>query len=326
MFDATAFYEALRRYDHIVIAGHVNPDGDSVGACLAMALFCAALGKKPTVLLEAYPPQYDVVDGREFIRQGEWYDVPCDMFIALDCGGKDRLDRAIPVFDRAALTVNIDHHKSNPGFAMMNAVDRKKSSASELLYTILQPLAPMDVHVASALMAGVVFDTGGFRHPSTSPETHEIAAALMRLGANASVIRQKMLHTHTMPATKIFSTALAHTAFSAVAPIVYTFLTLADMENADAMPHDLDGIVEHILDVDGAEAAILVSERGGGLCKISLRSRGLDMHTIAARFGGGGHKNAAGASAAGTAETVLATVCAECEKDWGKYAIQNDGH
>ena len=325
MFDVSAFLAAIDKYENIVIAGHVSPDGDAVGACFAMALFAAARGKKPAVLLGAYPDSYNCLAGHEFLWQGSWDDVPCELFIALDCGGKDRLGAAVSVFDRAALTVNIDHHQSNDGFANLNAVDIHKSSASELLYTILREIAPtgLDMHIASALFAGIAFDTGGFRHSSTRPETFEAAATLMRMGTNAAEIQRQILYTHSVNAAQIFGIALQHMQISSNAPIAYTMITKEEMEAAGAASHDLDGIVDHVLDTEGAKAAILLSEREGGVCKISLRSRELDMNAIAAKFGGGGHRKAAGAAINGAPKEALAQVLAECEKEWKTYEIQN---
>ena len=324
MLTADALISAVDRYTHIVIAGHVNPDGDAVGACFAMALFAAQRGKQPRILLGTYPPQYDVLRGGEFLWPGDWNDIPCELFIALDCGGVSRLGDAVPVFDRAACTINIDHHASNNGFAVHNAVDVGKSSTSELLYTLLQN-EPLSVDMAAALFAGISFDTGGFRHPSATAETFEAVAALLRVGINASDIQRRMLYTHSMPATRIFSAALGKAAFSPNAPIVYAALTHADMDAAGALPLHLEGIVEHLLDIDGACASILVSEREKGVCKVSLRSRGLNMNTIAAGFGGGGHINAAGATIPGTADEALALILTACEEGWKAYEIQNNG-
>jgi len=321
MFDAAAFVKAMDESENIVIAGHVSPDGDAVGACFAMALFAAARGKAPAVLLGAYPPAYDYLEGKAFVRQGDWSDVPCDLFIALDCGAKDRLGEAVAVFDRAKRTVNIDHHASNNSFADMNAVDIGKSSASELLYTILREVSDeaLSVQIASALFAGIAFDTGGFRHSSTKPETFEAAAALVRMGADAAAIQRKMLYTHSIGAARVFGLALGRMQISEKAPVAYTAVTAADLAAACAVSHDLEGIVDHILDTEGAEAAIFLSERAGGVCKISLRSRGLDMNKIAAKFGGGGHRKAAGAAVNGTADEVLARILAACEEEWLAY-------
>jgi len=316
MFDTTLFLQYIDEYENIVIAGHVYPDGDAVGACFAMALFAASRGKKPVVLLGSYAPQYDCLRGQEFLWQGDWADAPCDLFIALDCGGKDRLGTAQTVFDRAEMTVNIDHHASNDGFAMLNCVDIRKSSASELLYTLLRDMAPLDAEMAAALFAGIVFDTGGFRHSSATADTFAATAALLQQGIDAPTLQRKVLYTHTLPATRIFSTALAKAHFSAVAPIVCTAVTHTDMEAAGAKPHDLEGIVDYLLDIEGASVSIFVSERAENMCKISLRSRILDVNAIASQFGGGGHKKAAGASIAGTAAEALAQIVAACEEGW----------
>ena len=323
MFDAEAFLAAIDQYEHIVIAGHVSPDGDAVGACFAMALFVRSRGKIPVVLLGAYPPYYDCLRGREFVWQGDWSDVPCEMFIALDCGGKERLAAALPVFERAKLTVNIDHHQSNDGYGDMNAVDAGCSSACELLYGILREAGALDTEMGEALFAGIACDTGGFRHASAHASTFEAAAALMRLGVNGSKIQRHMLYTHSQAATRILAAALGAAQFAENAPVAYVSLTLADMECACAASFDLDGIVDRLLDIEGAAAAVLVSERAGGVCKISLRSRGLDMNEIASGFGGGGHRRAAGAAVCGAAEAVTTQVILACEREWAAYAVQN---
>ena len=325
--DASALFAAMQTSEHIAVLGHGNPDGDAMGACCAVALAAAGMGKQPYILLENIPAQYDgLLAGERFVIRGAWDDVPCDLCIALDCGDAARLGRALPVFTRAPKTVNIDHHKSNTRFAALNIVAPDVSSTCELVYTLLRGRITLDADIASALFLGLATDTGGFRHASATPEAFETAAALVRLGADAPLLQCRAMYEHSAAKARMLGVALSHMTQSAAAPIVSARVTLAEMAANGAETYDLDDIVEYLLNTVGAEVSVFVSERADGTCKASLRSHSMDVSAVAVRFGGGGHMNAAGASLPCGLDEACARVLAACEEKWRAYEIQNNRH
>lgn len=303
----------LRDIEHvqtIYIAGHVNPDGDAVGSCFGFALAMAKLGKTPVIFLEEYPEKYDVLRGKEYIYEGSYSDIDePEIFFALDCGDKERLGKAAKIFERADITYNIDHHISNTFFAQHNIVNGKASSASEVVFELISNIVDIDKDIASAIYAGILTDTGGFRHSSTSERTHEIAGKLVSIGVDTPLIHTKFMQEHTF--TEAMVSALAIGRMQLENGIAYTYLTRDDMNRIGAKSKDREGIVSYLLNTQGAELALFVVEKDNGIIKLSFRSNRIDVNEVAALFGGGGHKLASGAALKGELWNVMESALKE---------------
>lgn len=175
--DLKEIRKVIDRCHRIVIAGHSNPDGDAIGACLGLARVLKNKGKQVFVVLEPYAEKYHIIPGRDQILPLEKIE-HADLLITLDCGDKERLGWDIRLFDQCE-TINIDHHKNNPLFAQWNFVEELASSTSELVFHLLNGYAEFDQESASALYAGMVYDTGGFRHSSTGKSTFLAVSKLL---------------------------------------------------------------------------------------------------------------------------------------------------
>lgn len=294
----------INNVDKVYISGHINPDGDAISSCFAFARAIEKLGKTPIILLEDIPAKYDFLKGKEYWYTDDYAALEPQLFVALDCGDKQRLGNAADVFDKALVTYNIDHHASNCGFAKYDIVNGKASSASEMVYEIITRLGiKPDYDMAVALYTGIVFDTGGFKHNSTLKRTHEIAGALVEMGVPTSDIHSKILFEHTIPQVKLLNTALNN--FTMVDKIAYSYITLDEINSCNANFSDLDGITEYLLNIDGVEISLLATQRSDDLVKLSFRSRRLNISDVAMEFGGGGHKLAAGAGCNGSLSEIL---------------------
>lgn len=294
----TGLMNDLENTGTICLAGHQNPDGDAVGACFALALAINMFGKRPVILLERFSERYNFLKGKEFLHTGEINadTIDCDVFISLDCASKERLGASAPIFDKARVTYNFDHHVSNAGFAAHNCIEPEASSTCELIYEVINHIAVVDRDIAAALYTGVVFDTGSFFHACTTPKTHSIAARLLTTGIDFSDIHRRIVYEHSEAEARIFGTALLTLKILPEAKLAYVTLSEKQMKDAGATSVDLDGIVEYMLNLRGVETSALITERGSSAVKASLRSKALNVSQIAARFGGGGHINAAGAT------------------------------
>jgi len=279
--------------DNIVIAGHPAPDGDAIGSAFGLALALARVGKKPVVLLEKYAKRFDFLDGREFLYTGDIANLSCDVFIAVDCGSMARLGDAAELFHRTPITINIDHHVNNSNFAKFNYIDPGSSATSEVIFSIINMYIPITKNIAEALYMGICTDTGGFRHLSTTAETMEIAALLMRTGIDFSDIQRRAIYSHSMTEAQIFAKTIQNMQFMEKHPIAYTVLTQDELRALGASYGDLEGIAEYMLNTEGATVSAFFTERLEGKVKASLRSVDLDVREIAENFGGGGHKFAA---------------------------------
>ncbi len=296
----------------IYIAGHINPDGDAVGSCFGFALAMAKLGKTPVIFLEEYPEKFNVLKGSEYVYKGDSPLVEPKIFFALDCGDPERLGKAKDIFERAEITYNIDHHISNTYFARYNIVNGGASSASEVVYELLSKMVDIDKDIASAIYAGILTDTGGFRHSSTSERTHEIAGKLVSIGVNTPLIHSKFLHEHTF--TEAMVSAIAIGRMKLEDGIAYTYLTKDDMDRVGARSKDREGIVSYLLNTEGVDLALFAVEKENGIVKLSFRSNKIDVNEVAALFGGGGHKLASGAALKGELDDILQRALDELRK------------
>ncbi len=295
----------IENAEKIYIAGHINPDGDAVGSVLALALYFVRLGKKPCVLLENIPERFKFFYGTQLWYNGDYDDIAPDIFFAVDCGDKKRLGKAGEIFDRSKMTYCIDHHATNTGFADIDIINAKASSASEIVYELLKENgfdAEKDIEIAADIYAGIVFDTGGFRHNCTGRRTHEIAGALVEGGVDTSTIHSRVLFEHTLPQAKLFGAALNNMKHKD--GVSYTSLTTKEIEGCGCTSEDLDGIVDFLLNLDVSDCAVLVTQRSENTAKASVRSKQFPIADIIVALGGGGHKLAAGVTCEGSADAV----------------------
>ncbi len=287
--------EAVKEAETVVISAHINADGDAVGSTLAMSAFVEYLGRKPVVFVHFKGNKYDYILDRSKLFSGNKEDLEPDVFIALDCGDKDRLGaEGKALFERAETTFNIDHHISNRSFGDYNFVFPGASSTCELVYEIITGLEDFkpDKYIAECLYTGIITDTSAFKHSSTGSRTLEIAAELLKTGIDFTEIQAKMLYRHDLTASRIFARAVLNARLED--KIAYTTLTLKEIRSEGAIFEQLDGIAEYCLNINGAEASVFLYERGEGTIKCSFRSTGLDVNKAASAFGGGGHVCAAG--------------------------------
>ena len=286
----------------VAIAGHVNPDGDAIGACYAMAMSAAKMWKSVFVFLDDYSGIFDCIPGRDFRFTGGIESVMPDIFIALDCGSIDRLGRFGELFGRSAVTVNIDHHASNTYFAEHNLVEEDASSTCQIIFDLINMYVPIDAEIAAALYAGLLYDTGGFRHRNTTAKAHEVAGRLIGVGFDHSGIYNELMHVRSEREAKCFGKALGNIKVTGDGRIASCHLTARELTELGATGRDLEGIAEYLLGIRGAEASVFAYARGENETKFSFRSKNIDVGKIARELGGGGHVNAAGAYVAGGAE------------------------
>ncbi|MCC8142093.1 MAG: DHH family phosphoesterase [Lachnospiraceae bacterium] len=298
----------LNRITSAAIAGHVRPDGDSVGACLAVYNYiCDNYPDiRADVYLEPIPAKFSFLKNADRIRDPKKADgsASYDVFFSLDCGDEERLGGAAAFFRSAKYTVCVDHHLTNSSFARVNEVDPNASSTSELIFRMMDP-DKVTEEIAECLYLGIVHDTGVFQYSCTSPETMRIAGELMAKGIPYSRIVDETYYIRSYPQQKIWGKALLTSRLFFNGACIVSTVTQKDMEQYQVTPEDLDGIVSELRSTSGVEVAVFLYETTEGY-KISLRSASyVDVAKIALTFGGGGHARAAGASADGDPEEIL---------------------
>ncbi len=289
--------EELSGINSVAIAGHVRPDGDCVGSCLAVYNYITTYfpSIKAQVYLEPIPHIFDFLKGSKDIKEANTSDEKYDLCIVLDCGDESRLGDAYKFFETAKKTICIDHHVSNKSFAQKNKIVPDASSTCELVYGVLKT-ERITKEIAECIYTGMVHDTGVFQYSCTKKSTMEIAGNLMELGINYSEIIDKSFYEKTYAQNRILGQALLKSRLYEKEKCIASYITLDEMEEFGVLPKHLDGIVSQLRITKEVEVAIFLYELEKGSFKVSTRCKGdlVDLSQIAVKYHGGGHKKAAG--------------------------------
>lgn len=306
--------EIISQHQNIVLCGHTNPDGDAIGACLALAASLHKGGKTVQVLLEPYGKKYDMIPNRELIVTKDALN-KVELFIALDCGDIGRLQGMEDVFQGAKHTVNIDHHVSNSYFGEYNYVEEEASSTSEIVFKLLKGCFPMDGEIALALYAGLIYDTGGFRHTSTTPFTMQAAGELMAYDIPFTKIYNAFFDSRNFSEMKIMGRAFDKAELCFDDKVIYSCITMKDIEDCKGSNKELDAIINYLKGVNDTKIACFLYEKNALDVKASFRGNdGYDVCALAQKFGGGGHVKAAGCTIAAPIAKAKEMIFAEIEK------------
>ena len=306
--------EIISAYQDIVLCGHTNPDGDAIGASLSLAASLHKMGKNVQVLLEPYSKKYDVIPNKNLIVEKDAVK-EVELFIALDCGDMGRLQGIEDIFYGAKCTINIDHHASNSYFGEYNYVEENASSTSEIVFKLLQGHFPMDEGIAEGLYAGLIYDTGGFRHTSTTPFTMRAAAELMSYDIPYTKIYNALFDSRTFSEMKIMGRAFDKAESYFDGKVISSSITMQDIEDCHGTSKELDAIINYLKGVNDTKIACFLYEKNKMDVKASFRGNdGYDVCALARKFGGGGHVKAAGCTIAAPIEKAKEMVFAEIEK------------
>lgn len=284
----------IEKAEKIALLTHVYPDGDALGSSYALKLALCGAGKKCEVFLEeeCRTKEFSIIIGKESsgIKLED-----CDLKIALDCSGTDRLGALGGSF-RGNIAA-IDHHVTETDFRGCLARDASASATGELVYELLNEMnIPITRDIANNLYIAISSDTGSFKYSSTTPKTMRIAAALLETGIDFAEIARVLYDTKTREYLNVYKKAIDSLEFYKDGKIALLALSKEDFENAG-----LDAtLASAVVTLPGSVKDVLVSvyiRQRKDLMKVSLRSNcDIDVAEIAERFGGGGHIHAAGYS------------------------------
>lgn len=322
-----AAVEAILNAKRIVLAAHVNPDGDTLGCVLALTHLLRGLGKDALPLsADGVPDIYRWLSGTEWVQTStERRDF--DLAIVCDAGALERVGRSvIPVIESAPNLIDIDHHVADGPFGDIRILDSRAAATAELVWELIFALEnktgkePATKAIADCLMVGLITDTGSFKFPNVTPKTFLLAARLQRLGAVPSEISELVYENKSFASLKLLGRALDALQTTEDGRIAWTHVTATDFAELGAEDADTEGIVTHVRAVKGVQIGILFREVPGGKIRISLRAReGADVNKIANVFGGGGHKLAAGCSLLPPLADVEQAVLAEAIRQIGGW-------
>jgi phosphoesterase RecJ-like protein len=312
--DLAAVCRRMRAERAVGLAVHERPDPDALGAAAGMVDLFAQLGVDSRLHVEPdefLPLEADLLAAGTVARSLPPAGRP---LYALDSGSLERL--ALPLTSWDGFVVNIDHHRDNTLFGDLHFVRGESSSTSELICDLARALELQPSRrAAQALLAGMSFDTGHFRHDSTSTATLETAAWLVGLGAPVTPVYALLYEQRSVEALRLWASAIAGARAVADGRALVATLTAGDYAAAGAEEEETEGIVESLRSVAGVDVAALVKEQSRGpRVRVSLRSDACDVSAIAALKGGGGHRLASGFSSDDGPEEVTAWLSSELER------------
>lgn len=290
----------------VAVAGHVNPDGDCVGSTLAVYNYLKNAGKTVDVYLEPIGQEFYELPGAASIKN-EYKDKDYDVFFMLDLGDVERIGVVSELFNKAKRTICIDHHITSKGVADENFIITSLSSTCELLFEMMD-IDLINKDTASCLYTGIIHDTGVFHHNCTSKRTMEIAGELMAKGIDFGHIIDHNFYSKTYKQNQVLGRCLMESMLLWEGAGVVSYLTRKEMDFYMVGNNDLSGIIDQLRLTEGVKVAIFISEREPHSFKVSMRSTvtDLDVSKVAAFFGGGGHKMAAGCTiSSGTVHDVI---------------------
>ena len=281
--------EKLMAAEKLLITAHINPDGDAVGSTLGLAAFLRSKGKEAVVMIDdklpknlAFLPGY-----ADIVRPEHGMTSDAELLVILDTS----LDRIGAVADvaKGLPVLNIDHHVSNDGKAdfLYNA---KRAAASEMIFEIVDHLGgDFPLEVATPLYTGMATDTGFFKYSNTRPDTMHAAARLLEAGVHPELVSEA-LEEKPESVVRGQAAALQTMELSYGGRVAGLYL---DKELATSLD-TTEGFIDFVRVIEGVEIAVLIKCMDDDFCRVSVRSKGLDVSKVAVRFGGGGHIRAAG--------------------------------
>ena len=306
----------LQGIHSVGIAGHVRPDGDCVGSTLAVYNYIC--DNYPDIevklFLESLPPVFSFLKRSNEILSDYSADECFDLFIAEDCSDLSRLGAAAKYFSGAKHTLCIDHHISNEAFADDNYIFPQASSASELVFELLDETR-ISKEIAECLYTGIIHDTGVFQYSCTSAKTMKVGGLLMDMGIDYPRIVDETFYTKTYVQNQLLGQALINSRLYLDGRVILTTLSCREMEALHGGPADTNGVVNQIRITKGTLVAVFLYENGDGTYKGSLRVNSeIDVAKVAAAFGGGGHVKAAGFTIEGPLESAIDRILEEIAK------------
>lgn len=316
--DWTPFAQFLDRHGRFLVTTHVRPDGDALGSAIGMAGLIEGRGKVARVVIPSpTPPRYDFLDPEHRItRFGDAGSLKDDLagfdaLVILDLSSWAQLgDMASFVREFPGERLIIDHHVSADD---LGAIVLKDTTAEATGVLVLDAAEALKVSVtpsmATGLLTALAMDTGWFRHPSTQPSSFQAAARLMEAGADVHDIYRKLFERNTPGRLRLIGSTLSNLKFADNGRIAYSTVSLDDFRRTGAIPPETEDLIDYTVSVVGVEVGLLFIEQYKGGIKLSVRTRtDFDCAKLTARFGGGGHRAAAGANLTEPLETAVADV------------------
>lgn len=291
--------EIINNSERCAVIPHVKVDGDAIGSCLAMRSMLKRMGKTAVIYAEEKVERRLKFLEKNIITVYNGGTVDCDTCIALDCGDMERLGKRAEIFNAAAHTINIDHHRTNTFFAEANYVEAELSSTGEILFKLFREMGrPLDSEIARYLYASICSDTGCFAYSNVSPDTFRAAAELISYDIDHAELARLLFDCVDLRSEKMKAELVSKINSYYGGKLRVVSVSKEDTAKFDMEPEEIQDLVNLPRRIRGTEIAAAIKKSEDKI-RVSLRSNGsCDVAEIALCFGGGGHTKAAGCTLA----------------------------
>ena len=299
--------EIMQGAESVAILGHIRPDGDCIGSCLALYNYIETYfpNVRAKVYLQDFMPEFLLLKNADKIEHDCSEDKVYDVCFSLDSADKERHGEYVKYFDTAKKTVGIDHHISNKGFAQEHLIISDASATAEIVYDLIGK-EQLTKEIAECLYLGIAHDTGVFQYSNASPKTFRAVADLLEMGIDGSKIVDETFYQKSYVQNQLLGKTLMESILLMGGKVIAGVVKREDMEFYGVTPKALDGIVSQLRYTRGVEVAIFLYELEQQRYKVSMRSNGkVNVSKVAEYFGGGGHVKAAGCEISGTYYDIL---------------------
>lgn len=291
--------EIIGRARRVLVVSHVDPDGDALGSQLAFGEYLRALGKDVTLVRDsAIPDKYAFLPEVNAIVEARTLpdDFAVDTAVILECPNPARVGNAMRFITRDVTVINIDHHPDAQALGTVNWFETVSSSVGEMLCEYFAGTGfALTRTMATCLYTAILTDTGRFRFPATTERTMALSGKLITAGADPQHISDNVYYSMRPSTLRLTGKVLRGIEFHHADRICFLTLTQAMLDEAGAESHESDGLVDYAMYGQNVRAGALFKEVDAHATKVSMRSREeINVSAIAASFGGGGHRNAAG--------------------------------
>lgn len=288
----------IRKAKTIVVACHINPDGDALGAMLALGLGLEQKGKQVFYISpDGIPAHYKNLPGAGRVQKK----LPAharrvDLAVAVDCSYPHMLGKAYEIFQHARATIDMDHHTVRESFGDISLVDVQAAAMGEVVYPVLQALGvKLTEGIAEDLLVSIIVETNSFRLPGVRPQTFLICARLVKSPVDFSRITNLVYWSRRKESTILSGIAMARCRFLCHGALAWCWIGLADFRRVGGRDEDVDTVADDMRSIRDVRIAVFFREETRRRVRVSLRSKkGLDVGRVAKVFGGGGHYDVAG--------------------------------
>lgn len=282
----------IRKNHEIILACHMNPDGDALGSMLGLGIALLKLKKKVTMLCpDKVPHRYASLPFSNRIKQ--IHPKSASLAISLDCASMAQLPGIDKIFRQSKCIVEIDHHHYRDQFGDVQLISEDTSSIGEIIYLLLGELkASVDKRIAECLLTSAIVETSSFSRPEVNESTFEICAKLLETGVDFNRVSERYYWRKSLSAMYLTGLAFSRIKTSYQGKVVWSFIFKEDFKRFNGRQEDVDPVADELLMIAEAEISLFFREMDNNMLRVSLRSKGdINVGYLATTYGGGGHDN-----------------------------------